>query len=87
MRKQKNKIEFPITFRCMAPPEDGEIGGPKEYLFEAKSWNEFYITIQDKCYGERVSAKNGRKLLKVILEQQEQIYYPPEISVYGRKND
>jgi len=76
------KVKYPIVMMSMvAINDDGTISpdgtNKKEIMFEAKSWNEFYLTIQDQFYGKRLDKKEGRKLLMSILEQQERFKKRP----------
>jgi len=69
----KKTVKFPVTFRGTMPPDN------KEMLFEAKSWDEFYLTVADMCYAEPLSKEEGQKLLISILNQQERLTGMPVI--------
>ena len=59
-------IEFPVTFRTIIPTDHREV------MFEAKSWDEFYMTIQDVCLAVPMPKEQGQKMLCAILDQKEQ---------------
>ena len=63
--KWVKKFPLPSTFR-------GTMDN-KEYMFEVKGRDEFYITISDVCLAEPVPKEEGHKLLQIILEQQERL--------------
>ena len=71
----KKIIKLPVVFR-------GKIDD-KEYVFEMKSRDEFYITIPDVCSAEPVSKEDGQDILRAVLEQQERLYGMPCEIDYG----
>ena len=74
----KTKIPLPAAFRGMM---DG-----KEYLFEVKGRDEFYMTVQDQHLAEPVPKEVGHKLLQAILKQQEKLNGIPCEIDYGENN-
>ena len=74
----KQIIKLPTTFRGMM---DG-----KEYLFEVKSRDEFYMTIPGVCSAEPIPKETGEKLLQAILKQQEELTGMPCEIDYGKDN-
>ena len=75
----KKIIKLPTSFR-------GQMDN-KEYLFEIKSRDEFYITISDVCLAEPVSKEDGQNILRAILEQQERLYGMPCEIDYGSNKE